>query len=80
MTLRVRNRVTGLVHDVPAGHSALTDGAHDVLRDEPPASLESEGLGQAPPEVPADVYTPDAQPQPAAKPKTKRRTSSRKRK
>lgn len=34
MTLRVRNRVTGLIHEVPAGHPALTDGEHDVLKDE----------------------------------------------
>jgi len=25
------NRTTGLAHEVPAGHPALTDGNHDVI-------------------------------------------------
>src|SRR5690606_4277448 len=33
--VRVRNLVTGLAHDVPAGHPALTDGQHELLPDEP---------------------------------------------
>lgn len=31
---RVRNHRTGMVHEVPVGHPALTDGQHDVLEDE----------------------------------------------
>lgn len=65
MTLRVRNRVTGLVHDVPAGHPALTDGAHDVV-EEPVAARKAapDPLASAPPK-------------PKAKPK---RSTARKRK
>lgn len=31
MAFLVMNRTTGLAHEVPAGHPALTDGNHDVI-------------------------------------------------
>ena len=47
MAFRVRNRATGVEHDVPAGHPALTDILNfEVLNTEKPR--ESEGKKQEP--------------------------------
>lgn len=47
MAFRVRNRATGVEHDVPAGHPALTDILNfEVVNTEKPR--ESEGNKQEP--------------------------------
>lgn len=68
MTHRVRNKVTGLVHDVPAGHPALTDGGHDIIPERaPPVPLAPE-----PPVVTPPVQ-PVTRPSPTKKAKARRK-------
>lgn len=64
MSLRVRNKVTGLAHTVPAGHPALTDGGHDIITDQPAAA-------------PAPVVTPA---QPVTRPSPAKKKSKARRK